>query len=684
MKILVVDDNTTNRKVLRVMLTASRHQVEEAADGIEALEKLRTGGFDAVFADILMPRMDGYRFCHEVRGDPGLKDLPVIVYTSTYTSDSDEQLALSVGADSFVRKPATSAAVLETLERVVKNRPGRRAPVTPVDELDVLKEYSAGLVRKLEQRNIELEGARDRLAATVERLNEAIRQQKEVEEALRDSEERYRLLFEKNPEPMWVFDEKTLAFLAVNQAACRHYGYSHEEFLSMTIRDIRPAEDVPALLAQIAEESRDHEEAGVWRHRRKDGSIIEVEIVSDRLAFGGRVAQLVLAIDKTEKKQLELQLRQVQKMDAIGQLAGGIAHDFNNVLTAILGYGSLLAARLASDAPARAEVEEILRASERAAALTRQLLAFSRRQVLEPVVLSVNELITNLEKMLGRLIGENMSLVTRLDPSLGNVLADSGQLEQVIVNLVVNARDAMPEGGRLTIETANVELDDAYAQRHASVQPGRYVMVAVSDTGLGMDAETQARIFEPFFTTKAKGKGTGLGLSTVYGIVKQSGGSIWVTSEPRTGTTFKVYLPRVAKSAAEGVPRPAAVPRPLETRTVLVVEDEAAIRSLARRILERDGFRVLDAPNGREAEKVVSGNPEKIDVLLTDLVMPDMGGTELAKRLLAKRPDLRVVLMSGYTDDAVVRNDLAESGRAFLQKPFTPASLVQKVRDVLA
>lgn len=682
MKILVVDDNATNRKVLRVMLTASRHQVDEAADGIEALEKLRTGGFDAVFADILMPRMDGYRFCHEVRGDPGLKDLPVIVYTSTYTSDSDEQLALSVGADGFVRKPASSAAVIETLERVVKNRPGRRAPATPVDELDVLKEYSAGLVRKLEQRNIELEGARDRLAATVERLNEAIRQQKDVEEALRDSEERYRLLFEKNPEPMWVFDEKTLAFLAVNQAACRHYGYSHEEFLGMTIRDIRPAEDVPALLAQIAGESRDHEDAGVWRHRRKDGSILEVEIVSDRLAFGGRVAQLVLAIDKTEKKQLELQLRQAQKMDAIGQLAGGIAHDFNNVLTAILGYGSLLAARLASDAPARAEVEEILRASERAAALTRQLLAFSRRQVLEPVVLSVNELITNLEKMLGRLIGENISLVTRLDPSLGNVLADSGQLEQVIVNLVVNARDAMPEGGRLTIETANAELDNA--QRHASAQPSRYVVVAVSDTGVGMDAETQARIFEPFFTTKAKGKGTGLGLSTVYGIVKQSGGSIWVTSEPGAGTTFKVYLPRVTEIAAEGAPRPAAVPRPLETRTVLVVEDETAIRSLTRRILERDGFHVLDAPNGREAEKVVSGNPEKIDVLLTDLVMPDMGGTELATRLLAKRPDLRVVLMSGYTDDAVVRNGLAESGRAFLQKPFTPASLLQKIRDVLA
>jgi len=509
-----------------------------------------------------------------------------------------------------------------------------------------------------------------------------IQKRKDAEEGLRGSEERYHLLFEKNPGPMWVFDEKSLAFLAVNQAACRHYGYSHKEFLGMMLRDIRPAEEIPALLEQIAGESRGHEEAGVWRHRRKDGTVIEVEIKSDRLIFGGREAQLVLAIDVTEKKQLELQLRQSQKMDAVGQLAGGIAHDFNNVLTAILGYGSLVAARLASDASGREEVEEILRAAGRAAALTRQLLAFSRRQVLEPVVLSLNDLIRNLEKMLGRLIGEHLSLVTRLDPSLGNVLADAGQIEQVIMNLVVNARDAMPQGGLLTIETANSDLDEACAQLHASL-PGRYVMMAVSDTGVGMDAETQARIFEPFFTTKEKGKGTGLGLSTAYGIVKQSGGSIWVDSEPRKGTTFRVYLPRVDKS-----PRPASKIWPAVAagghETILVVEDEAAIRSLTRQILEKYGYRVLDAPNGSEAEKLVTGNSEKIDVLLTDLVMPDMPGTELATRLCAKRPGLRVVLMSGYTDDAVVRNGLLESERAFLQKPFTPAMLVRKIRDVLA
>ena len=385
-----------------------------------------------------------------------------------------------------------------------------------------------------------------------------------------------------------------------------------------------------------------------------------------------------------ERRQLEEKLRQSQKMEAVGQLAGGVAHDFNNVLTAILGYGSLLASRLAPDAPGREEVDEILHASERAAALTRQLLAFSRRQVLKPVVLSINELIANFEKMLGRLIGEDVNLIARLDPSLGNVRADRGQLEQVIMNLAVNARDAMPDGGRLTIETANADLDESYAQQHVPVEPGRYVMVALSDTGSGMDEETQARIFEPFFTTKEKGKGTGLGLATVYGIVKQSGGYIWVYSEPGKGTTFKVYLPRAEEAAAESAPPPSdSLPR-VGIETILLVEDEPAVRNLSRRVLEERGYRVLEASSGKEALERIRGEEGRIHLLLTDLVMPEMGGTELASRLEVEDPTMRVLFMSGYTDDAVVRNGLLGSGRAFLQKPFTPAMLVRKIRDVLA
>jgi len=302
--------------------------------------------------------------------------------------------------------------------------------------------------------------------------------------------------------------------------------------------------------------------------------------------------------------------------------------------------------------------------------------------VLEPVVLEVNELVRNLEKMLRRLVGEDLELVTGLDPSAGRVRADPGQLEQVIVNLVVNARDAMPRGGKLTIETANADLDEAYAQHHASVRPGRYVMVAVSDTGVGMDAETQARVFEPF-TTKEKGKGTGLGLSTVYGIVKQSGGNIWVTSEPGKGTTLEMYLPRADDVVADGVPLSSESLPAVSTETILLVEDEESVRTLSRRVLEKHGYRVLEASSGEVALEKLRECAERIHLLLTDLVMPAMAGTELASRLKAEHPDLRVLFMSGYTDDAVVRSGLLSRGHAFLQKPFTPSGLVRKVRDVL-
>jgi len=332
--------------------------------------------------------------------------------------------------------------------------------------------------------------------------------------------------------------------------------------------------------------------------------------------------------------------------------------------------------------PALGEIEEIRKAGERAAGLTRQLLAFSRRQVMEPVVLRVNDLVENLEKMLRRLIGEDLDLVTRLDPSVSNVRADPGQLEQVVMNLAVNARDAMPRGGKLTIETSDVDLDEAYAQRHASVKPGRFVMIAVNDTGDGMDAATQARIFEPFFTTKEKEKGTGLGLSTVYGIVKQSGGYIWVYSELGKGTTFKVYLPRVEDVAAARQPR--AVPESrVGTETLLLVEDDQPVRRLSRKILERAGYNVLEAESGRKALELAHNANGGVPLVVTDLVMPDMSGTDLAAELAVLYPEIRVLFMSGYTDDAVVRHGLLAAGRAFIQKPFTPDALTRKVRETL-
>ncbi|MFY9552579.1 MAG: PAS domain S-box protein [Thermoanaerobaculia bacterium] len=510
-----------------------------------------------------------------------------------------------------------------------------------------------------------------------------VSQQRNAEQVLRASEERYRLLFESNPQPMWVFDEETFAFLAVNDAACHHYSYSREEFLGMTIRDIRPPEDVPALVRQIASESSQYHQSGVWRHRKKDGKIIEVEITSHPLNFESRSAQLVLATDVTESRRLESQLRQSQKMEAVGQLAGGVAHDFNNLLTAILGYAELLASRLGSDPASFEQLEEIRKAGERAASLTRQLLAFSRRQVLEPKVLGLNAIVHDIEKMLRRLIGDDIDLVATLDQSLAPVLADSGQIEQVILNLVVNSRDAMPDGGKVTIETANVELDEAYARQHATVRPGSYVMLAVSDTGVGMDAEVQSRVFEPFFTTKAKEKGTGLGLSTVYGIVKQSGGHIWVYSEPGRGTTFKVYLPR-AEGTVEASKGPALeIPRARATETVLLVEDDASLRKLACTILTGLGYTVLETGRGAHALEIARKHSGPIHLVLTDVVMPEMSGSDLASQLRSARPDARLLFMSGYTDDAIIRHRVLEPGTAFLQKPFTPASLARKVREVL-
>jgi signal transduction histidine kinase/ActR/RegA family two-component response regulator len=383
-----------------------------------------------------------------------------------------------------------------------------------------------------------------------------------------------------------------------------------------------------------------------------------------------------------ELAETQGQLEQAQKMDAIGRLAGGVAHDFNNLLTVILGRTDILLHPLKPEDPMRRGIELIQRTAGRAADLTRQLLAFSRKQVLEPVVLDLSAVTTDMKDMLGRLIGEDIALLTTPTPGLGRVKADRGQVEQVVMNLAVNARDAMPQGGRLILETANVDLDDEYVRRHVGARPGPHVMLAVSDTGTGIPREIQAQIFEPFFTTKEQGKGTGLGLATVYGIVKQSGGYIEVDSEPRQGTTFRIYLPRLeAAVTVDRSVRPAAAAG--GTETILLVEDEEGVRELARDILRASGYTVLEARNGAEALLLCERHQGPLDMLLTDVVMPRMSGRELAERLAPLRPELSVLYMSGYTDDAVIRHGVLAAGTAFLQKPFTPAALVLRVRETL-
>jgi two-component system, cell cycle sensor histidine kinase and response regulator CckA len=1057
MRVLIADDNDANRKRLRATLAADGHDTEEATDGVEALEKLRTGSFDAVISDVLMPRMDGYRLSYEVRSSEELRDTRIIVYSSTYTSLAARRLALTAGADRFIRKPLEAEVILRALKDVTSARRPPAEAVAPATELAVVKEYSEVLVRRLEDTNLKLVASRRRLARANAKLRKSerwvrllldstaegiyglnlegsftfcnaaalamlgyagvgellgrnahdlihhtradgesypmdesgvflairedrgshtedgifwradgtsfsaeswsypvrkdgtlvgavvtfvdITERKRAQEALKASEKRFRSLIENSrdivaivepegtiryvnpsvegalgfrPEDLvgkdafllvppedasllksrmaertaaetpvapisfrlrhrdgsWrnfeaagsrraadegregivltfrdvtrrlnaeaalresearqraVFDTALDALVTMdhegrvaefNPAAERLFQYSREEVLGKTMADLiippsvreshrrglarynttgeavilgrrievsamrRDGTEFPAELAitrinqegpafftgQIRDlteqkrvvtemlrseerfrrlfdsntigiaiadltgntveandaylnmlgftreellagkvnwseltpaEQRGRDQVAVeelqrtgiaspWEKEflRRDGSRVPVLIgVAMLKASEGSVIAYV--VDLTERRRLEGQFLQAQKMEAVGQLAGGVAHDFNNLLTVILGYSELLAAKLDPGSLAFGELDEIRAAGERAASLTRQLLAFSRQQVLERRVLDVNDLIANTEKMLRRLIGEDIELVTVLSPALRRVFADAGQLEQVIMNLAVNARDAMPRGGRLTIESANVELDDAYVLLHTTVRPGSYVMIAVSDTGAGMSGETLRHMFEPFFTTKERGKGTGLGLATVYGIVKQSGGSVWVYSEVGKGTAFKIYLPLV-EEVGEAEPVPAAEPVSLVgSETLLLVEDEKSVRALSRSILESYGYTVLVAESGREGLEVAREYPLPIHLLVTDVVMPDMGGSDLASRLSALRPGVCVLYMSGYTDDAVFRHGVLEKGRVFLQKPFTPETLARKVREAL-
>jgi two-component system cell cycle sensor histidine kinase/response regulator CckA len=624
---------------------------------------------------------------------------------------------------------------------------------------------------------------------------------------LRASEQRYRELFENNPQPMWIFDTGSLDFLAVNRAAERKYGYSEQEFLAMTLLDIRPAEEAAAVHVELAVGGDGS--GRLWHHRAKDGRDIWAEIYSQRVDWRGRVARMSIVLDitdriaaeaqvrtlmesttegifaadaqgrclwcnaaaaallgvespaqlrgrnihalahhnraggspggeedcemllamraarggggdedvfwradgssfyadwrssplraaggaggavvtfrdVTERRNLRQQFQQAQKMEAVGRLAAGIAHDFNNLLTVINGYTDLLlmrpAAGGAEDAQARTRVAGIRKAGERAAGLTKQLLAFSRQQVLEPRVLDLNAVVAEMEPLLRRILGEDLEFAAVLGEGLGTVRADAGQIGQVLMNLVVNARDAMPDGGKLTVETANVTLDERYAAEHAEVVPGEYVMLAVSDTGTGMDAATLSHIFEPFFTTKPVGQGTGLGLATVFGIAKQSGGSVGVYSEVGYGTTFKLYLPHSSDAAAAQASRSPAATGGSET--VLLVEDEDTVRELIEEILTLHGYKVLVASGPEEARRLAQTHTAAIDLLISDVIMPGMGGRELAQAVREVRPGIPVLFVSGYPEQAISRSGAVEAG-SFVQKPFTPDTLAAKVRAAL-
>jgi PAS domain S-box-containing protein len=611
-----------------------------------------------------------YQVLNDIYGRPAVIIrvlLPRTIYEQGHTSLV--QFLLLLVAAGFV----FGAATLYLLERFVISRIANltenitqigasgdlstRLDVPGQDELTFLGVAINGMLEDLEKSQIERHEGRARLAMMIERM----------------------------PAVLWTTD-KNLRYTSSMGAGLDSLGVKSGGLTGKTLAEYFETNDAqhPSINAHwraLAGESLTYELH--WQKR-----IFESHVRPLRGPDGEIIGVIGVALDITDRKQLADQLRQSQKLQAVGELAGGVAHDFNNLLMVVKGHAEMLLDRLPAStadrqSPARQNVEQIQQAAERAAGLTRQLLAFSRMQVLQPRVLDLNEVVAGMIQMVSRVIGANIELAFLPGANLGRVKADPSQIEQVALNLVVNARDAMPDGGRLTIETSNVQLDRDYATEHAVVDPGPYVMLTVSDSGIGMDAATQARIFEPFFTTKSQGRGTGLGLATVYGVVKQSGGYVWVYSEVGHGTTFKVYLPMVQAPMEKKVPEKITSGHEPGTETILFVEDEQSVRELVSEYLKARGYHVLDAADGVQALEIAAAHKGKIHLLITDVVMPRVSGRELAARLAPTRPDLKVLYISGYTDDSVFRHGVLEGGMAFLQKPFNLKVLATKIREIL-
>lgn len=798
MNILIVDDNSANRELLKEMLEREGYGIVEAQNGKEALRRLKEEKADLIISDILMPEMDGFHFCYEIRKSKEFHCLPFIMYSLSFLSRNDEQWALEYGADKFIAKSAPFQLVLNSIQELATDpRYHRPRKVHPPEEMKVMKEYNEVLIRKLEQKNAELlhvaktltaqknflrtminampdcvllvaqdgkimdvnraglklleadhpdqvvgksmdaflteayrevfwksaekvfSGGRAHLeyemysikrsprflktyavpihdpengVKTLLAISQDISDLRKAEEMISESEERFRLLLDSTAEAIFGLDLEGKCMWA-NSACLRILGYDDIHALlgrhmHSLIHHSRPdGEPNPVEECRIDLAFRQGEKTHVdndvfWR---ADGTSFPVEYWSYPICREEKIVGAVVTfLDITERRSLEEQLIQAQKMEAIGRLAGGVAHDFNNLLTGITGYSDLLARQIPVGSSASSDLLEIRKAAERASGLTNQLLAFARRQMVQPVVVNLNQLIFELDKMLRRLIGEHIQLVSIPGRDTSKVKVDPSQLEQVLINLAVNARDAMPKGGKLVLETSHVTLDQNYVRCQPGLVSGRYVMIAVSDTGAGMTNEVKAHLFEPFYTTKEKGKGVGLGLATCYGIIKQAGGFISVYSELGRGTTFKIYLPEVEEMAESRTKTEGPEIMPRGNETILLVEDEPLVRELALRVLQEQGYRVLTAQNGAHALRIAEEHQaEKIHLLLSDLVMPQMGGKELADQIKTKYPEIKILFTSGYTDEAIVHHGLHNPGIAFLGKPFTMQTLACKVREVL-
>ena len=680
MRILSVDDRDENRYLIEALLRGNGYEVASVANGAEALDQLQSGKFDLIISDILMPVMDGFQLCRTVKTDKRWQRIPFIVYTATYTGPQDEAFAMKIGADKFIQKPCEPEVFLEAIHemlKLVKNDDAAFHSAPPREE-EVLQLYNERLVRKLEQKMLQLE--------------KEVQARKNAEDILRQSEKKYRTLYNSIRDAILVSDmDRTI--LDCNQAFVDLFGYSLDDIAGKkTLAVYEKEEEFIQLGKSLRKSNNDSNHLYIINFKRKDGSVFpgEVNVYFLRNEEGVLTGFIGLVRDITERvgaekiqKELENQLQQSQKIESIGRLAGGVAHDYNNMLSVILGYSELALNKLDPADKLCEDLREIHKAAVRSTDITRQLLAFARKQAINPLALNINEVVENTLKMLRRLIGEDIDLAWLPETSLWSVKMDPSQVDQILANLCVNARDAIKGVGRITIKTDTNTFTRSSSAELPGFAPGEYVILTISDDGSGMDNDTMSKIFEPFFTTKAIGQGTGLGLATVYGIVKQNNGFIYVNSEPDKGTTFKIYLPRLIDTMLDIPPENQATLPEGHGEIILVVEDEISILKIAKIILENLGYNVLTAEFPSQALVLSKEYPAKIDLLITDVVMPEMNGKDLSHQLVKHHPRIKTLFISGYMADVIANHGILDKGVNFIQKPFSAKALAIKVDEIL-
>jgi two-component system, cell cycle sensor histidine kinase and response regulator CckA len=681
--ILIVDDNLDNRYMLEVLLRNNGFDTTSAANGKEALEMAIAAPPEMIVSDILMPVMDGFILCKKWKADERLRGIPFVFYTATYTEPQDIKFGLSLGADRFLLKPLDGDVLLSALTDILAHSStGEPASfdLSLEEEMELLKKHNEALFRKLEKKIGDLEQSNGA-------LREEIGKRILIENNLRQSDERLRTLLNTLPVGLAWADTRD---------ATQHVNGKFTELFGFTVEDIPAGEEWSSLIR--LDPAADGSFRTSWtaaietaRKTRTPTPVLDLRVtckngsVRDMSAIGAVIGTLHLGIftDVTERKQLEEQLNQAQKLESVGNLAGGIAHDFNNILTAITGFAGLLQMKMDVADPLLSHVKELASAGMRGAALTHQLLAFSRKQILDMKPVDLNVTLTNLEKMLRRLIREDITLNFGLTPDRLQVLADANQVEQVVINLVTNARDSMPSGGSLEIATATAVIDEVFVRQRGYGDAGHYAVITIRDSGTGMDAETKRRIFEPFFTTKETGKGTGLGLSVVYGIISQHKGMIFVDSEPGAGSLFTVYLPLLKGDIDAGEQMLEETGREGGSETILVAEDNEVLRNMTITVLESHGYRVIPAADGKEALQAFRANRTSIDMVILDLIMPGKRGFDVYREIEKEEAHTKVLFVTGYSEDEVERGEIRGKALPLLSKPYTPYEFLRQVRRVL-